>query len=134
MRRPQPGPVVAVEVLVKQQVITPVRIFLELPRPAKYRPSTERVPFEDPDEPFRDLPSHLRKRDLPAVPAGQRHAERRAIGLGELAQRFDQQKASRKPDRTAPVRVTAFDLGNGFRRLIMDRPALELKGMSLMGV
>ena len=55
----QPGAVVAVEVLVEQDMIAPVRIVLERRRAAVDRPVTIRVAQEDPFEAAGDLLRHL---------------------------------------------------------------------------
>ena len=59
MARTQSGAVVAVEVFVKQNVVAPMGIGLELLRAAVDRTLTLFIPQEDPAEPLRDLLAHL---------------------------------------------------------------------------
>src|SRR5829696_9404360 len=55
MTRAQPGAVVAVEVLVEEHMIAPVRIILECRRAAVHRPVTVGIAQEDAFETARDL-------------------------------------------------------------------------------
>src|SRR5262249_5017426 len=59
------GAVVAVEGLVEQDQVAPVRVLLELPRAAVHRPPAVRPPREDSDHPAGDLLRHLAERDRP---------------------------------------------------------------------
>jgi hypothetical protein len=60
MAGPKSGAIVAMEVLVKQEVIAPMGIFLKLPAAPINRPPAIRVPEKDPSEPTRDLFGHLK--------------------------------------------------------------------------
>src|SRR6516165_9440783 len=53
------GPVVAMEVLVEQDEIAPMRILLELPGSPVHRSPAVLVPQEDAGQPARDLLGHL---------------------------------------------------------------------------
>ena len=62
----EPGPVVAVEILVEQNQIAPVRIFLEL-RACRHRLAVGRlVAQEDAGQPARNLLGHFEQGHLPA--------------------------------------------------------------------
>src|SRR5215471_17635802 len=56
---PQPCPVVAMEVLVEEKVIPPMRVGLELLRASVDGAPAPLVAQEDPRQSLRDLPSHL---------------------------------------------------------------------------
>ena len=60
--RAQPGPVVAVEVLVEEQMVPPVSIGLELLRTSIHGTPTPIVSQEDPGQPLDDLAGHLEQR------------------------------------------------------------------------
>src|SRR6266704_960320 len=53
--RAEAGPVVAVEVLVEQEHVAPVRVLLKLARPPVDRPPAMAVPQEDAGQPAPDL-------------------------------------------------------------------------------
>src|SRR5205823_4438469 len=62
--------VVAVEVLVEEQVVAEVRIALQLLRLAERRPAAVSIAQEEGGKPPRDLRGHLRQRELPARAGG----------------------------------------------------------------
>ena len=82
--RAEPGAVVAVEVLVEEDQVTPVRILLERRASAVDRPSPVGVREEDADEAARDLLRHLEQRhpDARARRALDREARRRRTRRG----------------------------------------------------
>ena len=90
--------VVAVEVLVKQQMVAPVRIGLKFLRAPEHRSAAVRVALEDPDQP------------LGYVARENSQTRLRAVRGVEFHQRFDQQVTRRKPHGTAPVRIAALQL------------------------
>src|SRR5262249_36239409 len=59
MTRAQTGAVIAMEVLVEQDQVAPVRVLLELPALAVHRPPPILITQEDAGETARDLLSHL---------------------------------------------------------------------------
>src|SRR5262245_17379976 len=65
---PQSCPVVSMEVLVKQNVIAPVRIRLELLVGSVNRPTASLISQKDIREPASDLLGHLVKRHVPSRP------------------------------------------------------------------
>src|SRR6185312_8678392 len=113
-----PAALVAVEVLIEQEEVPPVRIVLErlgvaVDRPAPVTPAQEEA-RESPRELGRDLPEIEetagagRALDLQVV----------AVEVVESLQRLDEQVVDRKPDRSAPVRVTAEQPRARFPRLV----------------
>src|SRR5579875_4141870 len=103
MARSQAGPIVAVEVFVKQEQIAPVWIFLEGDLSAVHRAATLLITCENANEAIGDVAGHLREGKRLAVRCRRGHGERWAKRCSQLAQRFDQQKRRRKPDRPTPV-------------------------------
>src|SRR5207237_9117420 len=68
-----PGAVVAVEVLVEEQVIPELRVGLELFGAAEDRTTAAFVPQEDPSEPSREIGRHLPERPLLSRAVGVLH-------------------------------------------------------------
>jgi hypothetical protein len=64
--RPDACPVVAVEVLVEQDQVAPVRILLELRGAAVHRAAAFRVAQEDPGQARGNLPGHVEQRQIMA--------------------------------------------------------------------
>src|SRR6476660_9050370 len=64
--RPEPGPVVPVEVLVEQEMVTPVRVVLELSHAAIHRSPALAVAQEDAGQPARELLGDLVQVHVPA--------------------------------------------------------------------
>src|SRR5262249_34460877 len=118
VRGAQPGAVVAVEVLIEEDEVAPEGVVLERARAAVDRPSAGGVAREDPDQAVGDLAGQLVECGRPAAGGRGAHAERRPVRLAQLAERLDQQKAGREPDRAPPVRVAPLDLRLGLRRLV----------------
>ena len=133
MRRTQARSVVAVEILIEQDVISPVRILLELGRAAVDGAMAVLVPGEDRDHPLGDLAGHAVEGDRLAVRPGVA-GEGRAERLAQSAERLDQEEARREPDRASPVRVPPLDLADGLGRLISDGVAGVLKRVRLVGL
>src|SRR5436190_8993455 len=103
--RAETGAIVAVEVLVEQQMVAPVRIGLKRLRAAEHRPPSILVANEDvgnaPGNVFGDV-----EQVHPAAGTGRAlDGERVAVEQVELHQGADQQHVHRHPDRAAPVRV-----------------------------
>src|SRR5438552_11246632 len=134
MRRSESGSVVAVKILVEQDMVAPMRVFLELPRAAIERAPAGSIRGENADQPIRDFAGHLGKGDLPAVLAREWHGVCCAVCLGQLVQGFNQQKTGRKPDRPAPVRIASFDLRDRLGRLVADEVTVELERLSLVSL
>src|SRR6478752_3873875 len=119
MTRPNPRTVVPVKVLVKQDQIPPVWIFLEnLGSPGNWSPPIG-VSQENPDQAPRNLPRHLPQISLFPRVRRTLHLEILAIVMMELLQRLNQQVVHRHPDRPPPVRIHADERRGRFRRLIV---------------
>jgi len=88
MARTDAGAVVAVEVLVKQQVIAPVGIVRELRRAAVYRPPLVLVEQKDIDHPAGDVERDRPERDRLAGRARRLDEVARPERGAELAQRI----------------------------------------------
>src|SRR5262249_30654055 len=118
MAGPESGPVVAVEVLVKQEVIAPMEIFLKLPVAPVNRTLAIRVPEKDPSEPTRDLFSHLEQGSLLPGTRGTFDGEIVAIVQMILKQRPNDQNVHGHPDRSPPVGIAAEHARVGLRRQV----------------
>ena len=113
----QPGAIVAVEILVEQNVIAEMRIGLKFLRAAKYRPAAMLVAQEKTREPARQLRGDFRQVHLNAGAGGTFHLQFVAEIMMEPLQRFDHQIIHRKPDRPAPVGVSAEHSGGAIPRV-----------------
>src|SRR5262245_21283180 len=101
------GAIVAVEVLVKQDEVAPIRVLLELSSSPVYRPATVLVPHKDASQPARDLLGHLVQRH--SVPITRRTFDREVIAVIHvvLQQRPDDQRVHGHPVWPSPIRVAA---------------------------
>src|SRR4051812_7922550 len=99
------GAVVAVEVLVEREVITPVRVLLKLAGTSVDRPPTLVVPQKDTGQPARDLLGDLIQVHEPARARGTFDGELIAVEGVILQQAPDDQGVDGHPDRSAPVGV-----------------------------
>ena len=106
MRCAESGSVVAVEVLVKGDQVTPVRIVLHPLDPAEDRTSPV-LADEQADQPPGELGRHAAKPLLP--PRARRVLDEKAVAVVpvEFLQRLDDQLVEGEPHGTAPVRVAA---------------------------
>ena len=112
--------VVAVEVLVEQNQIAPVRIVLERLDAAEHRTPAILVAQEDARHPARELRGHLAEgHELPGSGRAL-DGESVAVVVMELLQRLDQEIVDRKPDRPAPVGVAAEQARRRLGRLVAD--------------
>src|SRR5262245_41130568 len=98
-------PIVSVKVLVKQNVVAPVWICLELVRAAVHRPSARLVFHEDSGEPATDNLGYLIQRHVLSRSRGALDLKTVAIVSVVLQQCTDDQRIDRHPDGTAPIRV-----------------------------
>ena len=118
---PEPGAGVAVEVLVEQDVVAPVRVVLEQ-RPSP--PKTGRRPPVVAQEEADRGGARGRRRPRPACSCCARAGraldrEVVAVVVVELLERLDEQVVDREPDRSAPVRVAAEEAGPRLGRLVV---------------
>src|SRR5262245_60187342 len=107
MPGPETGAVVAMKVLMEEDVIPPVRIVLELRRAAEHRAVPSLIPQKDPGQTRRELPRDFEEGHHPARSGWALHFEFVAIVGIELQERPVHQDVDRHPDRAAPVRVAA---------------------------
>ena len=113
------GSVVAVEVLVEEEMVTPVGILLEFFGAAIYRPAPLIVSQEDPCEPLRDLLGDLEQIHHPAGPGGTLNFEVVSVVQVEVQQRPNDQGVHRNPDRSPPVRVPSKHPAVRFTRQVV---------------
>src|SRR5712664_2622830 len=115
-----PGAVVAVKVFVEKDEVAPVRVALKKLGAARYGPAAFRIAEKNMNEP----PGNFRG-DLPEIgfAAGMRGALNFEIFpevVVKFLERFHKQIVDRKPNRPAPVRISAEQARRGFGRLVID--------------
>ena len=126
MRGTEPGPVVAVEVLVEQRVMPP-GILLEALGSPEHRPGAVRCLFEDRDESAPDLCRHFLQVHHHAT-AG-RALDGEVVAQVEVValQRLDDEMVDGEPHRSAPIGVAAVDRRRGLRGLVVDAVLLAIE-------
>src|SRR5437016_2764213 len=129
-------PVVAVEVLVEEEVVAEVWVALQLLRLPERRTASVFIAQEDRGESSGDLRRDLGERELPAGAGGKLHREALAQVMVELLQRLDQEVVDREPDRPPPVGVAAEQPARRLRRLVADPifGAVDLQHVGLVAV
>src|ERR1700676_1301703 len=105
---------VAVEVLVKEKQVAPMRIRLKLFQVAKYWPATLFVTKKNVCHPARQLTRHVPQRLHVSRSSRELDFEIITQIVVELLQGFDQKKIHREPNRAAPVRIASEDSGQRF--------------------
>ncbi len=113
---------VAVEVLVEQHQVAPVRVVgvagvAAVAGRGGPAASRQEQPRQAPRQFARHLPSGSSCRP---EPVGHSTLQRVAVEVVIALQRLDEQVVDRKPDRPAPVRVAAEQAGVRFARLVVD--------------
>src|SRR5882672_9898383 len=106
MAGPKSGAVVRVEILVEQNVILPVRIFLELLGSAIDGTVAVLIAEKDARQPTRNLSCHLKQRHEVSRTRGALDLEVVAVEQVEVHQTADQEYIHRHPDGPAPIRIT----------------------------
>ena len=122
----QPRAVVAVEVLVEQDVVAPVRIVLEFGRSAVDRPPAVGAAQEGAGQPAHQLLGDLEQGHAMARAGGAFDRERVAVEGVEVDQRAHDQGIDRHPHRAAPVGVATEHAGVGFGRQVLHLEFLAL--------
>src|SRR5215212_1543465 len=107
MAGPQSGAIVAVEVLIEQHQVAPVRVVAKLVRAAVYRPMTVLVLEKDPRKTPSDLLGNLVERHQVAGSGRTFDLEVVAVIAVILQQGSDDEPIDGHPDGSAPVRVAA---------------------------
>ncbi len=133
MAGPEPGAVVAVEVLVEEHVVAPVRIGLEFLRGAVDGAPSLPVAGEHPDQPVGDLLAHLEQVHFVARPGGAFDFEVVAVEQIEVLQRPQDHDVHRHPDRAPPVGIAAEHAGVRLGREVAD-PVLLAVNVEPVGV
>lgn len=101
--RSQPCTVVAVEVLVEEDVIAPVRVLLELRYGSKGRAPAVLITEEDAFEPVLDLLAYLVEVHPLARAGGALDSKAVSVERIEIEQAPDDQEVHREPDGSTPV-------------------------------
>src|SRR5438552_2085117 len=117
---PEPGAGVAVEVLVEEDEVPPVRIGLKLVDTTEDRPPPILITDEDAGEPAGQLQADLPERHESVTARGAGHLEAVAVEVIELLERLDQEVVDGKPHRPAPVGVAAEEPARRLGRLVVD--------------
>src|ERR1700675_3373770 len=110
---------VAVEVLVKENQVAPMRVRLELVQVAEHRSVALFVTKKDVGHPARQFTRHFPQRLHVSRSGRELDFEIVTEIVVELLQRFDQEKIHREPDRAAPVRIASEYSGRRFAWLIV---------------
>src|SRR5215469_16154281 len=106
MTRPASASGFAVEIFVKQHEIAPVGIIRVFPNVAMTRSGAILVRQEDTSEPAGKLTRDLLKGHHVSRAGRAFDLERFTVEQVITFQRFDHQEVNRKPNRTAPIRIT----------------------------
>src|SRR2546423_8218885 len=127
MARAQTPAVLAVEVLVEEHEVAPMRI----PGVADVVAMAGTLPIlvreEQPREARRQLARYLAEGHHAAGADRTLDCERVSIEMVIPLQRLDEQVVHRKPERTAPVRVAAEQAARAFARRIIDAELLAAR-------
>ena len=121
MARPEPGAVVAVEVLVEEQVVLPRRVVLEPLDPAEARPPAVVARHEERDQPVAEVGADLVEGELPPRAGRVLELEVVAEEARVAVERLHDEEVDRHPDRPPPVRVPAEHAGRRLGGLVVDR-------------
>src|SRR5215475_10316899 len=103
MRRTDSGTDVTVKILVEQNIVSPVRIFLELLRSAINWTLAVFISCKNPDHTVGYLFRHFRQCHAAAGAIRKVNAKTRPIRFAKFSKRLDHQKRSRKPYRPSPI-------------------------------
>src|SRR5262245_56350373 len=102
----QPFSLVAVEVLVKEDEVLPVRVLLEPGLVAMARAAALLVPKKDPRKTRGDLDGHVSEVHFPSGPRRALDDERISIEMVVALEGFNQEVVHGEPDGAAPVGVS----------------------------
>src|SRR5262245_35876462 len=120
VRSAQTATGIAIEVLVKEEVVPEVRVGLKFLVVAENRTPPVLVAPEDVDHPAAKLVSDLLHRSLLAVADRALDAKLVAVELVESVQALDDEVVERHPDRPAPIGVSAEKIVLRFTRGVSD--------------
>src|SRR5215831_21276039 len=127
MARTEPRPCVAVEVLVKEDMVPPVRILLEFVGAAVHRTAPVAIPKENPREPVCELRGDVKQVHQPTGAGGTLDFEVVSVIEVEVQQRPDDEGVHRHPDRSTPVRVPTEHAAVGLPWQIIHPVFLSLR-------
>src|SRR5689334_5021209 len=129
MTRADAGAVVAMEILVEEEVVPPVVVALEFPDPAVHGPGALLVAEEDRHETPRDLVRDLVQGHEPPRAGRAFDGEILAVIGVEVDERPHDEHVHWQPDRTAPVRVATEHAARRLRWLVVDtiRRAVDIE-------
>src|SRR5262249_28776296 len=114
------GAVVAVEVLVEQEQVSPVWIRLEFPGAPVRGTGALLVTQERTHETLGDFSSNLEQVHALAGARRALHREVVAIKRVQIQEPADDEHVHREPDGSPPVRVAAEETARGLGRLVVD--------------
>src|SRR5262245_25444010 len=113
------GAGVAVEIFIKQQEVTPVRVLLKRLRPAVDGPAPMRITQEETRQPPRQLLGYLPESCLTLGAGRQGDQQAITIKVVQPLQRLDEQVIHREPDRPTPVGIATEQRGARLSRLVV---------------
>src|SRR6266511_1600191 len=111
---------VAVEVLVEEDEVAPVRVPREPGVAAVARARAAPLRQEAARQPFGDLPGDLGEVQQPSGAYGAFDLQPAAVEVVIALERLDEEVVDREPDRTAPVGDASEDPGRAFGGVIID--------------
>src|ERR1700677_1996487 len=111
---------IAMKILIEQKEILVPRLLIEPVVFPMQRTPPGRIPFKQADHPFRQVVRYLLQGLC--LPRARRILYRQpvAIEFPVLPDRLDDQIVDRYPDRPAPVRIAAEEIGSRTPRIIFD--------------
>ncbi len=127
MRGPKALAGVAIEILVKEQVVAEMHIALKLRAPAEYRPLAIVLPGEEPGDSLGDLVGDARDGHVVSRSGRAFDLEVVAVIAVKAVERGDDEVVERQPDRTAPVRVAAELARRRLRGAVGDDAAMAVQ-------
>src|SRR5262249_39508178 len=117
--RSDPGAIVAMKVLVKQNVVAPVRIRLKLLSAAKHGAAAGLVAKKDAGQANTYFSAHLEERHQVPRPGWALDLEVVSVICVELEERANQHGVEGRPDRAPPVGIASEHGGVGLRRYVL---------------
>src|SRR5689334_4312382 len=112
--------VIAMEVLIEEQIVAPVGIVAELRGIAENGTAAALVLAEDRHQPGGQLASHFEERHGPA--GSRRTVDFEAVPeiLVKAQEGADNQDVDREPDRSSPIRIAAEHAGSRLRGFVRN--------------
>src|ERR1700745_3457473 len=130
------GSGVAMEVLVKQDEVTPVRVGLEFFQVAEHWPSAATVSQEYARQTARQFARYLPQRHHLSGSSRELDFEVVAEVVVKFLQRLDEQVVRREPDRSSPIGIAAKQPCRRFARLIVNAALIDVhvQGIRIVAV